>query len=259
MSRAAGRLAGKRAIITGGAQGIGAATVRRFVDEGAAVAFLDLDNDAGVALAEVVNARGGGCTFFPCDVGDVDAVSDAFEQAITRLGGVDLLFANAGIGTVVVGGTVETIEPDVWDTAFAINTRGVYAACRAVIPSMRAAGGGAIVITSSSSALIGVGTRPTHAYAASKGALISLTRALAVTYGPDNIRVNALLPGFVDTRLTADVRSDPRMLAGAIAAIPLRRTAQPEEMAACALFLASDDASFVTGTLLVADGGQTIQ
>jgi NAD(P)-dependent dehydrogenase (short-subunit alcohol dehydrogenase family) len=123
---------------------------------------------------------------------------------------------------------------------------------------MRARGGGSIVMTSSSSALIGQAARPTHAYAATKGALIALTRAMAVTYGPERIRVNALVPGFVRTRLTEDVMSDPSQMEAALRAIPLRRVAEPEELAACALFLASDDASFVTGTTLVADGGQTV-
>jgi NAD(P)-dependent dehydrogenase (short-subunit alcohol dehydrogenase family) len=249
-----GRLAGKRTVITGGALGIGAATARRFVAEGASVAVLDIDVAAGEALAAEV-----GATFHPCDLGDVGATERAIADALAALGGVDVLFANAGVGTVVVGGTVESIEPERWDLAFVVNTRGVYAACRGVIPAMRAAGGGAIIITSSSSALVGTHARPTHAYAASKGALVALARALAVTYGPDNIRVNALLPGFVETRLTADVRADPERYLAALAAIPLRRTAQPEELAACALFLASDDASFVTGAALVADGGQTVQ
>jgi NAD(P)-dependent dehydrogenase (short-subunit alcohol dehydrogenase family) len=134
----------------------------------------------------------------------------------------------------------------------------VYAVCRPSIPHLRERGGGSIVMTSSSSALAVTTRRPTHAYAATKGALIALTRAMAVSYGPDNIRVNALVPGFVRTRLTEDVVSLPELLEAAVAAIPLRRVAEPEELAACALFLASDEASFVTGTTLVADGGQTI-
>jgi NAD(P)-dependent dehydrogenase (short-subunit alcohol dehydrogenase family) len=248
------RLQGKRAIITGGALGIGAATARRFVAEGATVAVLDIEQASGESLAREI-----GVLFQHCDLADVAATEAAMSRAIAALGGADILFANAGVGTVVVGGTVETIDPERWDLAFAVNVRAVYAACRAVVPAMRAAGGGSIVVTSSSSAVIGTVARPTHAYAASKGALVSLVRSLAVSYGPDNIRVNALLPGFVETRLTADVRADAERLHAAVAAIPLRRTAQPEELAACALFLSSDEASFVTGATLVADGGQTVQ
>ena len=186
------------------------------------------------------------------------SVADAVDRAQRDLGGIDIVFANAGVGTVVVGGTIETIDLNHWELAFGVNARGVYALCRSAIPAMRERGGGSIVITSSSSALVGTSGRPSHAYAATKGALVSLTRAMAVTYGPENIRVNALVPGFVRTRLTEDVMSDPTKMDTALQGIPLRRVAEPEELAACALFLASDEASFVTGTTLVADGGQTV-
>lgn len=252
------RLHGKRVVITGGSTGIGAAVVRRFVAEGAAVAILDVNTGSAEALAADISHQGSTAFAIGCDVGDVAAVADAVEAAAGRLGGIDVVMANAAVGTITVGGTVESIEPERWDLAFDVNTRGVYAVCRAALPHLRVRGG-AIVVTSSSSALIGVGGRPTHAYTATKGALLSLVRALAVTYGPEGIRVNALVPGFVRTRLTADVVDDPAALAGAIEGIPLRRVAEPDELAACALFLASDEASFVTGAMLVADGGQTIQ
>ncbi|MCC6936548.1 MAG: SDR family oxidoreductase [Thermomicrobiales bacterium] len=252
------RLHGKRVVITGGSTGIGAAVVRRFVAEGAAVAILDVNTGSAEALAADISHQGSTAFAIGCDVGDVAAVADAVEAAAGRLGGIDVVMANAAVGTITVGGTVESIEPERWDLAFDVNTRGVYAVCRAALPHLRVRGG-SIVVTSSSSALIGVGGRPTHAYTATKGALLSLVRALAVTYGPEGIRVNALVPGFVRTRLTADVVDDPAALAGAIEGIPLRRVAEPDELAACALFLASDEASFVTGAMLVADGGQTIQ
>jgi meso-butanediol dehydrogenase/(S,S)-butanediol dehydrogenase/diacetyl reductase len=252
------QLAGKLAIISGGATGIGAAAARRFVSEGAAVAILDLNVPDGEAVVEELNEGGERALFLECDMQDVAAVASAVQSAAAELGGIDIVFANAGVGTIVVGGTVESIELEDWELAFGVNARGVYALCRAAIPFMRERGGGSIVMTSSSSALIGQAARPTHAYAATKGALIALTRAMAVTYGPERIRVNALVPGFVRTRLTEDVMSDPEQMEAALRAIPLRRVAEPEELAACALFLASDDASFVTGTTLVADGGQTI-
>ncbi|MDQ3549128.1 MAG: SDR family oxidoreductase [Chloroflexota bacterium] len=252
------RLAGKVAINSGGASGIGAATARRFVVEGAVLAILDVNTTAGRALVQELNAVGEHARFFDCDVREVGEVANAVERAAADLGGVDIVFANAGVGTVVVGGTVETIDVEHWELAFEVNARGVYALCRAAVPHMRARGGGSIVMTSSSSALVGTAGRPTHAYAATKGALVSLTRAMAVTYGPENIRVNALVPGFVRTRLTEDVMSQPGQLEAALQGIPLRRVAEPEELAACALFLASDEASFVTGATLVADGGQTV-
>ncbi|HUG17184.1 MAG TPA: SDR family oxidoreductase [Thermomicrobiales bacterium] len=256
---AGGRLGGKRAIITGGAMGIGAAAARLFVAEGATVGVLDVADVQGSSLVSELRSQGANASFHACDVADVDAVAEAVGRFAAESGGVDIVFANAGAGTIVVGGTVESIDPETWERALGVNTGGVYAVCRAAIPHLRRAGGGSIVITSSSSALIGNTGRPTHAYAASKGALLSLARAMAVSYGPDGIRVNALLPGFIETRLTADVSRDPERFQAAIDGIPLRRTGRPEEMAACALFLASDESSFVTGAMLVADGGQTIQ
>jgi NAD(P)-dependent dehydrogenase (short-subunit alcohol dehydrogenase family) len=252
------RLTGKLAIISGAATGIGAATARRFAAEGASLAILDLNEADGRALVDELVAAGGRALFLSCDVADVAGVRAAVDRAADELGGLDIVFANAAVGTVVVGGTVESIEPERWDLTFDVNARGVYALCRAALPHLRARGGGSIVITSSSSAFTGTLRRPTHAYAAAKGALISLARAMAVSYGPENVRVNALVPGFVRTRLTQDVIAQPEAYQAALSAIPLRRVAEPEELAACALFLASDDASFVTGAALVADGGQTV-
>jgi NAD(P)-dependent dehydrogenase (short-subunit alcohol dehydrogenase family) len=249
------RLSGKRAIMSGAATGIGAATAHRFVAEGASLIILDVNTEDGRKLVDDLIGRGGQARFVACDVSDPDAVQQVVNQEAGA--GLDIAFANAAIGTISVGGTVESIDPNCWDLAFAINTRGVYALCRAVVPHLRQSGSGAIVITSSVSALIGTSQRPTHAYAASKGALLSLVRAMAVSYGPDGIRVNAVLPGFVRTRLTEDVLGPPESRQAAIASIPLGRYAEPDEIANCVLFLASNEASFVTGALLVADGGQS--
>src|SRR5688572_9998313 len=132
------RLTGKIAIISGGATGIGAATARRFVVEGASVAILDVNTMAGRALVQELNAVGGHARFFDCDVSDVGGVAGAVERAAGDLGGIDIVFANAGLGTIVVGGTVESIDLNHWDLAFGVNARGVYALCRATIPHMRA-------------------------------------------------------------------------------------------------------------------------
>ncbi len=253
-----GRLDGKIALISGAATGIGAATARRFVAEGARVAILDVNEQDGQALADELSAGAGKARFFACDVSDLEASRRAVDATTGQFGGLDIVFANAAAGTIVVGGTVESIEPERWDLAFGVNTRGVYGLTRAALPHLRARGGGSVILTSSSSAFIGASGRPTHAYAATKGALISLARSMAVSYGPEGIRVNAIAPGLVRTRLTEDILSNPETREAAIKGIPLRRYAMPDELAACALFLASDDASFVTGTVLVADGGQTI-
>ena len=253
-----GRLEGKFAIISGAATGIGAATARRFVAEGASVAILDVNEHDGQALADELAGDTGAARFYACDMVDLDAVQRAVDAATAAFGALDIVFANAAVGTIVIGGTVESIEPERWDLAFNVNTRGIYAVTRAALPYLRARGGGSIILTASSAVFIGASGRPTHAYSATKGALVALARSMAVTYGPENIRVNALAPGFVRTRLTDDNASRPESLQQAIAGIPLRRYAMPDELAACALFLASDDASFVTGSVLVADGGQTI-
>jgi NAD(P)-dependent dehydrogenase (short-subunit alcohol dehydrogenase family) len=253
-----GRMTGRRVVITGGATGIGAAAARRFAEEGAAVGILDLNVEDGQRVVSEIVDGGGRARFVACSVAEPEQVAMAVEEVAGALGGIDGVFANAGIGTIAVGGTVESIDPEKWDLAFAINARGVYTLCRAALPHLRAAGGGSVLMTSSSSALVGPSGRPTHAYAATKGALISLTRSMAVTYGPENVRVNALIPGFVRTRLTEDVVGRPEALSSAIEGIPLRRIAEPVELANCALFLLSDEASFVTGTVLVADGGQTV-
>jgi meso-butanediol dehydrogenase/(S,S)-butanediol dehydrogenase/diacetyl reductase len=250
------RLEGKRAIISGAATGIGAATARRFVAEGAAVAIIDVNEADGQALVAELGAAGA-AHFLPCDVGDVSVVQRAVERAAELLGGIDIVFANAGVGTIVVGGTVESIDPERWDLAFNVNARGVYALCRAALPYLRASGKGSIIMTSSASAFTSGERRPSHAYAATKGALISLVHAMAVSYGPEGIRVNALVPGLIRTRLTDDIAAQPGRLQAAIDAIPLRRAGTPDDMASCVLFLASDESSFVTGTFLVADGGQT--
>jgi len=212
----------------------------------------------GRALAEELDGGDGKARFYACDVAELDNVRTIVDGAARWFGGLDILFANAAAGTIVVGGTVESIEPERWDLAFGVNARGVYGLTRAAIPHLRARGGGSIILTSSSSAFVGASGRPTHAYAATKGALISLARSMAVTYGPEGIRVNALAPGLVRTRLTEDILSNPETREQALKGIPLRRYALPEEMASCALFLASDDASFVTGAVLVADGGQIV-
>ncbi|MGH3048747.1 MAG: SDR family NAD(P)-dependent oxidoreductase, partial [Gaiellaceae bacterium] len=231
---------------------------RRFAGEGASVAILDINIEAGRGVVADLEARGQRAAFFDCDVGKVEAVEAAVDHASDWLGGVDIVFANAAVGTIVVGGTIESIEPERWDLALGVNAGGVYALCRATLPHLRKAGSGAIVITSSSSALRGAERRPTHAYAAAKGALISLTRAMAVSYGPEGIRVNAVVPGLIRTRLTADILNDPEQSQAAIANVPLGRAAEPDEVASCVLFLASDEASYVTGTTIIVDGGMSL-
>jgi NAD(P)-dependent dehydrogenase (short-subunit alcohol dehydrogenase family) len=175
-------------------------------------------------------------------------------SAVRAFGRLDVVLNNAAVGTMVVGGTVETIGLDLWDLAQDVNVRAIYLVSRAAVPHMRAAGG-AIVNIASVSAFRGSVERPSHAYAASKGAVLSLTRAMAASYGRDRIRVNAICPGTIRTRLTADIVERVEDAAKAGRGIPLGRIGEPEDIARCALFLASDDASFISGAHIVADGG----
>jgi len=248
------RLTGKTAIVTGAAGGIGSATAQAMAAEGAKVVLVDLDADAVAALAREIVASGGEALAAPGDVSsesDVDAIVGA---AVAAFGGVDLVFNNAG---VIRRTTVVDIEPDEWDKVFAVNVKAIYLMCRRVVPLMAAAGGGSIVNTGSGWGLKGGGRA--ISYCASKGAVVNMTRALAIDHGPQGIRVNCVCPGDVDTGM---LRDEARQLAQDTASFlaesadrPLGRMGQPDEIAAAVVWLASDAASYVTGAALSVDGG----
>jgi NAD(P)-dependent dehydrogenase (short-subunit alcohol dehydrogenase family) len=247
------KLDGKLALVTGAGSGIGRATATALAEAGAHLVVCDVDPDR---TRDVAAELGDACVLArPVDVGDRGAMQ-AFADEVHRLQpALDVLVNNAGVGTMVVGGTVETIALEHWDLAQDVNVRAMYLVSRAAVPLMRHAGGGAIVNISSVSAFRGSVERPSHAYAASKGAVLSLTRAMAASYGRDGIRVNAICPGTIRTRLTADIVAGAEQAAREGHGIPLGRVGEPEDIARCALFLASDDAAFVSGAHLVADGG----
>jgi cyclopentanol dehydrogenase len=250
-----GALNGKVAIITGAATGIGRASALLFSRAGARVALADLREPELARTVAEVRAAGGEATAIPADLARPDDCVAVVAGAVRAFGRLDVLLNNAGVGTLVVGGTVETIGLEHWDLAHDVNVRAMYLVSRAAVPHLRSAGGGAIVNIASVSAFHGSVGRPSHAYAASKGAVLSLTRAMAATYGRDRIRVNTICPGLIRTRLTVDIAGDAERAAQAGRGIPLGRIGEPEDIARCALFLASDDASFVSGAHLVADGG----
>jgi NAD(P)-dependent dehydrogenase (short-subunit alcohol dehydrogenase family) len=252
------RLAGKVALISGGTLGIGLACARLFAREGARVLVAGRDETAGAAACVPPNDAGGEIRYERTDVSLAGDCARAVAATIAAYGALHIVVANAAVGTRVVGGTVESIPPDLWDLAYRTNVGGVVELCRAAIPHLRDVGGGSILLTSSISALTAGYARPTHAYAATKGALLALTRAMAVSYAPDRIRINALIPGLIRSRLTADLLDDPANAERAVAAIPLGFAGEPEDIAYAALYLASDEARFVTGTSLVIDGGATI-
>ena len=248
-------LDGRVAIITGAATGIGRATALLFARAGARLVLADVRAAELAQTAAAVREVGGDPVAVTADLAkaeDCAAVVAAADQAAGR---VDVLFNNAGVGTMVVGGTVETIELERWNLAQDVNVRGIYLVSRAAVPLMRWSGGGSIINTASVSAFRGSASRPSHAYAASKGAVLALTHAMAASYGSDRIRVNAICPGTIRTRLTADIIDRVEREVAEGRNIPLGRVGEPEDIARCALFLASDEAAWISGTHIVVDGG----
>jgi NAD(P)-dependent dehydrogenase (short-subunit alcohol dehydrogenase family) len=260
VSTRSGALEGKVALITGAATGIGRASAVLFAREGARVILVDLrlpELEEAVAAVREAGGRNEAATYVVADLSDPEACASAVEQGVQTYGRLDILFNNAGVGTLWVGGTVETIDLEHWDQALDVNVRAMYLVSKAAVPHLRAAGGGAIVNTASVAALRSSRPRPSHAYAASKGAVLSLTRAMAVSYGKDRIRVNAICPGLIRTRLTVDIVEAAENAAAEDDGIPIGRVGEPDDIARCALFLASDASSFITGTQIVVDGGAT--
>jgi NAD(P)-dependent dehydrogenase (short-subunit alcohol dehydrogenase family) len=248
------RLAGKSAIVTGGAGGIGRATSLAFAAEGARVAVVDLQQDAAEAVAAEIRAAGGEAIALGADVSAEADVERVVATVVEAFGGVDVSFNNAGIirRTTAVETTVEE-----WDRVFGVNVRGVFLMCKHVVPVMAAAGTGSIINTGSGWGLKGGGQA--ISYCASKGAVVNMTRALAIDHGPQGIRVNSINPGDVNTGMLRDEARQLGQEAGSFLAEaadrPLRRMGEPSEIAAAVVWLASDESSYVTGTALVADGG----
>jgi len=246
------RLAGRAAIVTGAASGIGRAMAERFAAEGAAVLIADVQRDAGEAVAAAIRGDGGRAEFVATDVTSETDVRGMVDAAVARFGRLDSLVNNAGIGRFV---PFEQLEPAEWDRIFAVNLRAAYLACRAAVPHLKRSGHGTILNLSSQSGL--QGQPMNEAYCASKAGVILFTRSLARELAPDGVRVNCICPGGTETALLRAFRRTITTADSAPASPPLGRFARPEEIAAAALFLVSDDASYVTGVALPVDGGAT--
>ena len=244
------RLKEKVAIVTGGSSGIGKATVKDMVAEGAKVIIADISEKKGEKLVETLNQNEKKVIYCQADVTSEEDTIKMVERAEEEFGRLDILFCNAGIGDMAV---TDELEKNVWQKIIDVNLTGVFLSIKAAIPVMKKTGGGSIV--NCASILGHVGQAQTASYSASKGGVVNMTRSLAAEYAQQDIRVNAICPGYIKTPILDGL--DEEMLDNLITKHPIGRLGEPEEVAKATTFLASDDASFITGENLMVDGGYT--
>ena len=245
------RLAGKVAIITGGAHGMGESEALIFAREGATVVVADVDQAAGAQVAGKITGGGGKARFAKLDVTSEAEWQDVIRSTTSAYGRLDILVNNAGISG---SSDADTTSTQSWDTIMGVNAKGVFLGMKHAVPAMRQSGGGAIVNISSISGFVGQ-DRLHMAYNASKGAVRIMTKSGAVQYARDGIRVNSVHPGFMPPMRTSKISADPAWRQPFLETVPMKREGRVEEVAHAVLFLASDEASYITGTELVVDGG----
>jgi NAD(P)-dependent dehydrogenase (short-subunit alcohol dehydrogenase family) len=249
------RLEGKVALITGGASGMGRVATALFAREGAKVVVTDVADDAGEAAAAEIRQEGGEAAYVRADVSKEADAKAMVDAAVERFGGLHVLYNNAGV-MLPEDGSVDAADERIWDLTFAVNVKGVAFGCKYGVPALIASGGGSIVNVASFVAWMGAATSQT-AYTSSKGAVLAMTREIAVEYARRGVRCNALCPGPIETPLLMKLLSDEARRQRRFVHIPMGRLGRAEELAKAALFLASDDSSFMTGASLVVDGGIT--
>lgn len=254
----AGRLAGKVALITGAGGGQGRAAAVLFAQEGAKVVVTDVKVEGGKETVQLVRAAGGDAAFYTADVSAAAQAEAMVRFTVETYGSLHILYNNAAV-LHRKDGLVTNLDEEIWEQVIAVNLKGVYLGCKYAVPEMIQVGGGAIINTSSLAGLLGVGN--VHAYTAAKGGVISLTRAIAMAYAKQKVRCNVICPGAVDTPMMAHVLhgSNPKLREGFERGHPLGRLGTPEDIAAMALYLASDEASWVTGSVFTIDGGFSAQ
>ena len=248
-----GRLEGRIAVVTGGARGVGAGVARRFVAEGARVALLDVLDDAGAALAAELGAA---AHYQHCDLADEAQVREAIDAAARHFGGLDVLYNNAAV--IGYGRRIADLPTAEWDRTMAVNLRGPFLCCKYALPHLIARGGGAIINVSSHGAFQASPTGVAD-YAVAKGGLVTLTYYLASEYGHDQVRANCIAPGPVPTDLNAPFLGTEEGRAQTAMWIPLGRVGAIDDVASAAVFLASDEARWITGAVLRVDGGMVVQ
>ncbi|MBI3303927.1 MAG: SDR family oxidoreductase [Deltaproteobacteria bacterium] len=248
------RLAGKVALITGAGSGQGRAAAVLFAKEGAKVVVTDVNEEGIKGTLEMVRSAGGEAAGRRMDVADAAQIQDGVAFAVRTFGALNVLYNNAGVYLRGKDGPVTRVEEDIWDTTLNVNLKSMYLCCKHTIPEMIKVGGGAIVNTASAAGLVGSNF---HAYSASKGGMIALSRSIATTYAAQNIRSNVICPGFIDTPMVAEISGSQRLLQAYLESTPLHRAGKPIDIAYMALYLASDEAAFVTGGVFVVDGGVT--
>jgi len=249
------RLDGKVAVITGGGSGMGKIASELFAGEGAKVVLTDVNDEAGEAAAAGIVAGGGDASYVHADVSKESEAEAMVRAAVERFGGLHILYNNAGV-MLPDDGSVDTTDERIWDITLGVNVKGVAFGCKFGVPAMIASGGGSIINVASFVAWLGAATSQT-AYTASKGAVLAMTREIAVEYARKGVRCNALCPGPIETPLLMQLLSDEQKKQRRFVHIPMGRLGQAEELAKAALFLASDDSSYMTGASLIVDGGIT--
>jgi cyclopentanol dehydrogenase len=245
-----GRLDGKVAIITGAAMGQGEAEAKLFASEGAKVVVTDIAVEEGQAVVEAIKAAGGDAIFIKHDVANEEEWKNVIKTTVDTYGKLNILVNNAGI--LDLAGLEETSN-ELWDRTMDVNLKGPFYGCKYAVPEMRKVGGGSVINISSIYGLIGSGG--STAYQSSKGALRIMTKTLAVQYATENIRFNSIHPGTIETPMTAPGLADPEIRASWMKVIPMARPGKPNDIAYCALWLASDESTFCTGAEIQIDGG----